>query len=1222
MPVSQQPLHRVEHSAPASLSVYRGQSRRGIGEGPGLRVAHGEQYLHNTAAELQNVELLDRIRPWMTLDSDPADHHRLEDQLEAWSCFSEGGHQFVVRLVSAGTYSHRRAAYFAHGRGWRETEWPLGFDPGAHLGRSEVFEEPWRDDEEGRRVAEVPPAMARPEQVKAEPDVAARFLAHLYQALIVGYPLIVAAPVPDFRRGSALHALISFARAALPAELKRRCRVRVYSHHPEVFLRQLGTDLLVVPDAVAGEALATSRSRKPVLLTRQGEIHTGEVALDDRALSYARAVVIRARKLPQGLLLFSERYRDLAESHDLDTHLPITYNLAYAMAEEKWQGLLGYLLSKAQKSDQPLPWESLIHPEEWELFPSDELLDLAFRDAEGLNDRGRDFQERVRDEVLHLGLETGEYLDGWWDAEDTRKQDLLLELLATRPGLVADPATYLSHVPLDRIAARGRPVHGVLAAELEAGTIGRRAKESVELGKLAHRPEVREVLSRATFGGQLDPGWAWRYVRAAADGELVAMAETLLERPARWKPWDNVPKELFEALRKVDAVPETLRPAICRAGEVLDPFADFDTYLRLADVLARLGGANPLIDRLLAKLRAGDRPPDRRRTSAPAALPLSKLELQKRDFLIGIALSDEWRCLDPRVLVDDGRLPITLLPYSSFGKFAGRVLASADFCEVLDTSYLLRLANGLPPNDEESFRRLYELLDRRFRMDPLDTTTALLEQNAAASDGKDVAAGKFSFNWWWSWRQSTRLSPSEQREVALQWLGSEVWQYSEAPEPTVEEWERVVADLELERVSGEEMNRVCSTGSQPVHDWPWITSFEKRQLDDLCRLGGDLGALAELAENIQESDIHQPLGSVGRYVLAMSTLRDGLPEYSLRWLQGSGASGPPLNIEQAEYILDHAGHRQIQANEALLGTIGTEVSTNTGAAIDAAQQHQLFYDPSFLDRLREWLVDQSPSTMELVVATKIDRILAEINPRITRDQSKTADRYLRAAREFAEDGTYPNIAEFLYPDIRQRFGDLSLPKRIIEALARNSPNDLCWEQAAEKDRQPSSAARHPLSVAAERIRSGKLRRETVEAVRKNGWQTFQEALTWSPGLLAPDSDTRGAPALPALELTASLLGDGAVGCAAQRLIYVNASYGSRGRVDWWRALLGTILNYSAGKRRSSEFRDELALRLVYESFSGHDDYGYREFRQAVAAELESSVAWGTLLEFEGRVPTH
>src|SRR6185312_7653664 len=177
----------MDTAPPSSLSVYRGQSRKGIGEGPDNPIAQGEQYLAAHPSLAKDGELLASIRPWMSLDSDPADHQRLGDRLEGWSCFHYRNLQFVVRLASAGTYD-RRAAYFAHGRAWSLGSFMLGFDPGPHLGRSDAFETPWRDDSTGERVVEPSPALVRPQQIAAEPAVAAIYLGHLFQAVVRRYP--------------------------------------------------------------------------------------------------------------------------------------------------------------------------------------------------------------------------------------------------------------------------------------------------------------------------------------------------------------------------------------------------------------------------------------------------------------------------------------------------------------------------------------------------------------------------------------------------------------------------------------------------------------------------------------------------------------------------------------------------------------------------------------------------------------------------------------------------------------------------------------------------------------------------------------------------------------------------------------------------------------------------------------------------------------------------
>ncbi len=224
-------MESITRMPPASISAYRGLSSKGIGQGPGRPVTRGEQYLDVSPLLAGDSDLLDAIELWMTLGSDPEDHQKLNDRLEAWSFFVYRNWQLVVRLVSAGTFGPRRA-YFSHGRLWPLDAGP-GFDPGLHIGRSEVFESPWRDDDPGQRVPEPEPALTRVEQIKAEPDAAALFLAHLFQSCLRRRPLIVLAPLSDFEVGAGLHSLLSFARGALPAELRQECRVRIYTRRPE-----------------------------------------------------------------------------------------------------------------------------------------------------------------------------------------------------------------------------------------------------------------------------------------------------------------------------------------------------------------------------------------------------------------------------------------------------------------------------------------------------------------------------------------------------------------------------------------------------------------------------------------------------------------------------------------------------------------------------------------------------------------------------------------------------------------------------------------------------------------------------------------------------------------------------------------------------------------------------------------------------------------------------
>ena len=260
------------------LSVYRGYGDAGLGEGPGIPITYGEQFLQGTADQLYQREdkLLSTIRPWLTLDSNSEAHgHK---QLEAWSCFSAGGRFFVARLVLAGYYD-RRVAYFCHARSWPETLLGQACDPGVSLGCSAMFDEPDGErggsDSEWERLPKLPKDRWVP-PVQAERPTAIRFLGHLAQAMAQqegSYPLLIGVPLREFTPGSPLFSLVAFARAALPAGLKPACSIRMYTSQPENFVLRLNARLIVLPEEMVAAALRVQP--KSTLLNRLGECKMG-----------------------------------------------------------------------------------------------------------------------------------------------------------------------------------------------------------------------------------------------------------------------------------------------------------------------------------------------------------------------------------------------------------------------------------------------------------------------------------------------------------------------------------------------------------------------------------------------------------------------------------------------------------------------------------------------------------------------------------------------------------------------------------------------------------------------------------------------------------------------------------------------------------------------------------------------------------------------------------
>jgi hypothetical protein len=288
--------------APRSRSIFRGHSRLGIGEGPGRPVVDGEQYLAADPPLERDAELLHGLRPWMTLDAEPADHRLAGGGVEAWSSLSVGGWAAVVRLVPAGDFD-RRAAYFAHAHLRAEDEVTSATDPGLLLGHGDAFDPPWRDGQRVVATAVPPAALVRPEQVAAEAGAATRLLAALYCALATQRRLLIGVPTAELVPGHPLAALLSFARAALPTPLRRRVKLRCFTRQPSAFLR-LGANVLVVPEELAGQALGLDRDA--LLLDRDAVLLAGP-PLPPQALAFAEPVIQLAIERPAAWLGFVER---------------------------------------------------------------------------------------------------------------------------------------------------------------------------------------------------------------------------------------------------------------------------------------------------------------------------------------------------------------------------------------------------------------------------------------------------------------------------------------------------------------------------------------------------------------------------------------------------------------------------------------------------------------------------------------------------------------------------------------------------------------------------------------------------------------------------------------------------------------------------------------------------------------------------------------------------
>lgn len=1128
---------------PESLSVYRGQARTGQGEGPGRGVTHGEQYMSVPPA-LYNDELLDAIRPWLTLDSDPADHQRLNDQLEGWSLFSAGNYVFVTRLASAGVYD-RRAAYFAHARAWNISRLPPNFDPGTYLGRSDAFDQPWQHTP----VAPVreDAALLWPEQVKGDPDTAARFLGHLLQAMVEGYPVIIAAPIGSFVSRGALHGMVSFSRGGLPSKLRNDCRIRIYSRHPELFLRHLGTHLLVVPEDTAGNAMAARPGA--TLLDQHGRRVAGK-DLDDRSRDYGAAVVERAIAIPDGLPYFSERFQRLMWKGVLPTAedsraVQITYNVAYAWAgtpERRAEMLRKYLPRAAAKLRSGFDWDRLIAAEEWRDFPPDAIMDQLLTDTRDISEAGREFLCKVEDGASRLGLKVDDRLSEWWDPDDEAKVQRLVELLGHGPPLVNENAVAqrTAGIPIGRLA-QIHSLSEVLNVEAKSGTLARRTHESAQLAVLAKDQKVFEVLSLAVANGRIDTGWARIYVGTAGLDAATEAGRAWAERTHFFTTWGEVPRELLERLQSLRAESESLVP-LATMGLRLNPTEDLKVYLLSADLLARIN-------------KAAGRSPDSR---PMAALRNNLQQMPDSDvaYLEDILFDLKW----------------------SFPEL-----------NTIDLLLLLQLAPRF--KQDAHFDQLYQELDARVRKEAEATTETLTRSG-----------------WWYFWRSRTRLSAEDGGDVlersASAWLTSNAWSSGEE-EPTIEAWERAMADLPL-RISGEKMAELRGDGGLRRQPWPWIPPFEKDQLARFIDRAGDLGALAEIAEAVEADDSAPALTTpVYEFVLQKSGFAQELPANALNWLSDEQwqAKPHPLTLTESKYLFAHSGHREKQAIKARIEAISERLKLNSQEALKAASTPHLWSDGRFLSAVAGWMNERgSLSAIGDGAAKWIEKQVNGEATRRPRSPSRTLIEELVAAG-------YECAAGLLDPAMQATAHQETVADFVMEALIKGRVNENCWQRLEDDIKAKRSP--HPVTVLANRIRRDDVSFEQREKLAKNGWRTFETVAETYPQLMytPPQSED-----VPVFNLATSLLGPGTLGTAAILVIDTPRNQVWRDNAPWWQCLLRSIRDFRRyDGLRSADDRQGYAIALVRKSVDVPKER--KALDTALRLEAKNNPEWEILNEF-------
>ncbi len=1144
------------------LEVVRGFAETGIGEPSEAASPAGERYLWADPELRRDAALLAAIRPWMELD--PELRATEVEDLEAWSCFAERELVFVARAVAAGGFGGA-AAYFAHGRAWPAEALDGGrLDYGAHLGRPEVFDRPWRAEKPAEPAPLPQPAMVRCQQVRSEIAAAGRLLAHLYQALVQGYPLVIAAPLSDFVSGRPLPALVSFARAALPLSQKKDCRIRVLTRQPELFLNQLRAQLVAVPEDVAGRALKACP--EATLLDRSGELRRGS-KVSAEVQEYAQAVVRRAVKLPQGLLGFSRR---------ISTHLPtgpplrrvnrsikIVFNLAFAFDTGSGAGdlLSSFLLPAANEEVDRLPWRELVRSFEWHHFPTPAVAAALLEEARTAG--ARELREALASLIKDRGLWLDDDVVAWWSAEDPQRLRILAELLGR--GLITRrcAAECSTQVPAPRLAE----VDGsslFLQAELTVGILRRRAAEAEALALLTDRAGVLGVLGEATIIGELDLAWARWIVGDVKDPQhrqrRFRFARHYL-REAEAPAWRELLGGLLASLRDDPEAPGELLPALLELASRLDPTVDLTTFLRLLELAARLGHPDPEALAASSLARLGSLEPEDRRRLVDTALDTTSISLT----------------LDTLV-TDGGELCWPWLAHE-----AAPLLASEALRRLLALRTLLDL--GDRPEARGELRSVAGELDRR--------------QGAAVRETSDelIRAG-----WWQRWREETQAGKATRRAAALCWLNSGVWESEAVPRPQLSTWKRVVADLQPDGVSTAEMRRLVAGRRGPARlpgraapeiasprsTWPWIPPFQVEQLNDLCSLAGELEALAVLARLIDsDPSVDGPAlpAPVFDYALSKSQrFGDRASPLSLRWLaalhEPGGAELPDLDLASAGSLLEHAAAHRQRILPGARRALAAQLSVDPHQALSAADAFSLWDDGAFLQDLADWMGGhESAAALGDGVAELLDQRLGKAPSRGVLDAPSAV-----AADLWRHD--HPTAALFLAQDADEQARVGQILEGAGGVLLEGVEDEKCWSRLAEEifvygRRKGGPGARaHPLSLLAARVRRADAgaSREDARRLAERSFDRFATAADGYPILLQPDP-TPEVP-LPALELAAQLLRHQTLGVVGLRILGLTAARRYTESSVWWRAFLTGLGVSRSGDWSWTQDCRETALALV------------------------------------------
>ncbi len=1177
---------------PTSLSLFRGHAPAGIGEGEAYRAKVGEQYIE-ADAPLDQRELLAAARSWFTLVAPSSDHRGTSHELVSWSLFNLAGYRFVVRLCSSREYKRYdpRDAYFAHGRAWTQDALTSVFDPGVFLGRPDHFEAPWPKYD---RAIVIPDSWGSvPWLDEHEEPHVALLMAWLYQAMVQGIPLVIAAPLQEFTDQGTLARLVSLARLGLPLRLKQTCSLRLYSDTPRAHLDNDRVNLLALPDRQIDEVRRTHGHA--IILNWAGEQLAGP-GLGELYWAYADNVVSRIARLqqraPQALLAFSKRIdmvlgHDLAPSHALIESLLTIYNLAFAVQREPSKDsteslLRGYLVPHAGRGWGGLLPEHLLEQDDLEHVSDEALFEVLL---------GSTLPPATPEEALHTGERSETQLlrhlaeselrqrgsieggipearvEAWWSDNGANQIGHLAFLRSrglVRPELVA---RLTQHLPMTVLFSNATAAEVFIDSLSEAPTTSEGATSALDQ-RLREDEGAREFMRSAPIGGsrpdkgnvlvaklptsclngRVASSYLLELARDLPDPTLLELAQELAKTwwhrvkmkgsygPDTVEGWDDLVVVILDRLLRMGPMPSSLVNLFSKVEQRKEAQLPIDLVLHLRELGSRNG--QPPTTRL------GDE----------RYLNVDSPELQRQ--IVRWALLHDWESLNAQDLCrPDGTLR---LPSTWIAGALDEIVGAPALLTRLNATTLCMLWGLLREREQPVPAHLVRLVSGHFRQEPERITALLIDTGL-----------------WFSWARAAELEQVDRRRAALLWLACQAWLQPKPPPATSGAWREAMSELppppDGPGISAVDMAALLTRDGLPR--WPWLNRLEQDQLSDLASRCIDLTAVWRLANAVKRSErFSGPVSAtLPEQILGLSPI----PVTSTLAFNAVRTKPQPdftanqhaLDLEWDELvaIIEHAGPRARLATERLAVALFVQLHRRSfqDTDRDTIERLNLWHEPNFLWQLRLSLsqsqnLDRWPQWVLESFDTHADRLTTPQSPPATDCALALLGRgYHRAARSLdpqAKPATHPPAPSKDY--IAQCVLDLAHP---------DSPRDYdAWHWLANQAWTHSAfhggAEPHPVSRLLQKV-NATARGDDVLASKLglHGRPLFLSALSQHQKAYSLLSTAgAGQSTLPAFDLLQALKGRATTGQVMWELLATQEALQWSNHGFWWKALVESL----------------------------------------------------------------